>query len=115
MGANAPGPVTELLRRWKEGEDRCLDELLPLIDSELRRIAHRYMSTERPGCTLQTTALINEAWRTLIENDRSDWQNRAHFFAIAAQLMRHILVDHARQLYCGKRGAGQYTCRSTKR
>jgi RNA polymerase sigma-70 factor (ECF subfamily) len=106
MEGSAPGPVTELLRRWKAGEDRCLDELLPLIDVELRRIAHRYMSAERSGCTLQTTALINEAWLTLIETDRSDWQNRAHFFAVAAQLMRHILVDRARQLSSGKRGAG---------
>lgn len=96
--------VTELLQRWRAGEQHCLDRLIPLVEGELRQIAHRYMRSERQGHTLQTTALINEACLKLLQNDRADWQSRAHFFGLAAQLMRHILVDHARGLCSQKRG-----------
>jgi RNA polymerase sigma factor (TIGR02999 family) len=84
--------VTELLLRWTAGDQSCLKELVPLVDRELRQIAHRHMQMERPGHTLQTTALVNEAYLKLINNTHVDWQNRAHFLGIAAQLMRHILA-----------------------
>lgn len=98
--------VTELLIKWTRGDQRALDELMPVIHSELRRLARRYMARERPGHTLQTTALINEAYLRLVDQQGVDWQDRAHFFAVAAQVMRHILVDHARKYHADKRGAG---------
>src|SRR5207248_2131480 len=88
--------VTQLLIEWSNGDKAALDKLMPLIYAELRRMAHRYMSRERPGHTMQTTALVNEAYLRLVNHEAVHWQNRAHFFAIAAQVMRHILVDHAR-------------------
>jgi RNA polymerase sigma-70 factor (ECF subfamily) len=106
MGPSAPESVTELLQGWRAGEERCLHQLLPLVEGELRRIAHRYMRAERQGHTLQTTALVNEACLKLMKDVQADWQNRAHFFGLAAQLMRHILVDHARGLCRAKRGGG---------
>jgi RNA polymerase sigma-70 factor (ECF subfamily) len=106
MGPSAPESVTELLQGWRAGEERCLHELLPLVEGELRRIAHRYMRAERQGHTLQTTALVNEACLKLMKDGQADWQNRAHFFGLAAQLMRHILVDHARAQCRTKRGGG---------
>jgi len=99
-------PVTELLLRWRAGDQACLDRLVPLVEGELRRIAHRYMRMERPGHTLQTTALVNEAYLRLVDQAQVDWQNRAQFLGVAARLMRHILVDHARELRRGKRGGG---------
>ncbi len=99
-------PVTQLLLGWRAGEEQCLSQLIPLVERELRQIAHRYMRMERPGHTLQTTALVNEAYLKLMNHGQADWQNRAHFFGIAAQLMRHILVDHARGLCREKRGGG---------
>jgi RNA polymerase sigma-70 factor (ECF subfamily) len=99
-------PVTELLIRWRAGDQKCLDQLLPLVDGELRRIAHRYMRAERQGHTLQTTALVNEAYLKLVDQNRVEWQNRAQFLGVAAHLMRLILVDHARGLCRGKRGGG---------
>ena len=99
-------PVTQLLLGWRAGDEQCLSQLIPLVDRELRQIAHRYMRMERPGHTLQTTALINEAFLKLMNHAQLEWQNRAHFLGIAAQLMRHILVDHARGLCRGKRGSG---------
>jgi RNA polymerase sigma factor (TIGR02999 family) len=106
MRTSGPEPITELLRRWRSGEQCCLDQLIPIVEGELRRIAHRYMRTERPGHSLQTTALVNETYLKLIRDGQADWQNRAHFFGLAAQLMRHILVDHARGLCSQKRGGG---------
>ena len=98
--------VTQLLIEWSNGDKAALDKLLPLIHEELRRLAHHYMSRERPGHTLQTTALVDEAYIRLVNRKGVRWQNRAHFFAIAAQSMRSILVDHARSLAYDKRGGG---------
>jgi RNA polymerase sigma factor (TIGR02999 family) len=102
----SPNEVTELLIKWSKGDKAALDELMPVIHSELRRLARRYMARERPGHTLQTTALINEAYLRLVDQQGVEWQDRAHFFAVAAQIMRHILVDHARKYQSEKRGAG---------
>jgi RNA polymerase sigma factor (TIGR02999 family) len=98
--------VTQLLIEWSNGEKAALDKLMPLIYDELRRLAHHYMSRERPGHTLQTTALVDEAYVRLVNRQCVHWQNRAHFFAIAAHLMRSILVDHARSHAYAKRGGG---------
>ena len=106
MEPEASNAVTELLLGWRAGDEQCLHRLIPLVEGELRQIAHRYMRNERPGHTLQTTALVNEAYLKLVNRAGLNWQNRAHFFGIAAQLMRHILVDHARGLCRGKRGGG---------
>lgn len=96
--------LTQLLNAWSEGDRAALDKLTPLIYEELRRMAHRYMNRERKGHTLQTTALVNEAYLRLFDRENVHWQNRTHFFAIAAQLMRRILVDHARGQASQKRG-----------
>jgi RNA polymerase sigma factor (TIGR02999 family) len=98
--------LTQLLVDWSNGDRAALDKLMPLIDAELRRLAHRYMTRERAGHTLQTTALVNEAFLRLVNRKSLQWQNRAHFFGIAAQLMRTILVDHARSHASAKRGGG---------
>ena len=98
--------VTELLIGWSNGDRAALDKLMPLIDDELRRLAHRYMRQERADHTLQTTALVNEAFVRLVNRKNLQWQNRAHFFGIAAHLMRTILVDHARSHASAKRGGG---------
>jgi RNA polymerase sigma factor (TIGR02999 family) len=98
--------LTQLLIDWSNGDRAALDKLMPLIDAELRRLAHRYMTRERAGHTLQTTALVNEAFLRLVNRKNLQWQNRAHFFGIAAQLMRTILVDHARSHASAKRGGG---------
>ena len=102
----SPQEVTQLLIDWSRGDQAALDSLMPLVYEELRRLARRYMRRERVGHTLQTTALINEAYLRLIEQQRVQWHNRAHFFAISAQLMRRILVDHARSHTRAKRGGG---------
>lgn len=101
-----PHEVTQLLIAWSNGDKAALNRLMPLIYGELRQLARHYMSRERPGHTLQTTALVNEAYVRLIKRKGVHWQNRAHFFAIAAQLMRTILVDHARSHAYAKRGGG---------
>ncbi len=98
--------VTNLLIEWSNGDKAALDKLMPMIHQELRRLAHHYMSRERVGHTLQTTALVNEAYLRLVNSKDVQWQNRTHFFAIAATLMRNILVDHARRQGFSKRGAG---------
>lgn len=98
--------VTRLLVRWSNGDQTALDELLPLIHDELRQRARRYLRRENPGHTLQSTALVNEAYLRLIDQRQVQWQNRAHFFGIAAQLMRRILIDHARKAHYQKRGGG---------
>jgi len=96
--------VTELLVRWRGGDRQALDVLLPLVYDELRRIAHHYLRNERSDHTLQSTALVNEAYVRMVVQDFPQWQNRAHFFAVAAQLMRQILVDYARSRRAAKRG-----------
>ena len=96
--------ITQLLLAWNEGDGQALDRLMPLVQDELHRLAHRYMAGERLGHPLQTTALINEAYLRLIDSSRVRWQNRAHFFAVSAQLMRRILVDVARARKKLKRG-----------
>ena len=97
--------VSSLLRAWSGGDESALDRLMPLVYDELRRLAHRYMTRERAGDhTLQTTALVNEAYLRLIDADQVQWQDRAHFFAISAKLMRRILVDFARSRGYQKRG-----------
>ena len=104
---DVPAPqITGLLVEWSNGNQAALDEMLPLIEGELRRLAHHYMRRERPGHTLQTTALVNEAYLRLINQNGTKWQDRAHFFAIAARTMRHILVDYARAKRYAKRGGG---------
>jgi len=99
--------VTELLLRWRAGERECLNQLIPLVEGELRRIAHHYLRRERPGHTLQTTAVVNEAYLRLVDQADVDWQNRAQFLAIAARLIRQILVDYARTSHRSKRGGGK--------
>ena len=96
--------VTELLRQWRNGDKEALQKLTPLVYDELHRLAHQYIRRERPGHTLQTTALVNEAYLRLVEQKDVEWQSRAHFFAVSAQVMRHILVDYARQHSSAKRG-----------
>ena len=97
MQANSSKEITRLLVAWGDGDQTALEELAPLVHSELHRLAHHYMGRERPGHTLQTSALVNEAYIRLIDWKNVHWQNRAHFFAVSAQLMRRILVDFARQ------------------
>ncbi|HEY0380119.1 MAG TPA: sigma-70 family RNA polymerase sigma factor [Pyrinomonadaceae bacterium] len=96
--------VTGLLLEWRRGDRAALDRLTPLVYDELRRIAHRYMRNERDGHTLETTALVNEAYLRLANQQRVEWQDRAHFFAVTAQVMRHVLIDHARRRHYAKRG-----------
>jgi len=100
--------VTELLTRWSQGDDAVLAELTPLVYEELRRLAHRQMGAERPDHTLQTTALANEAYLRLADQTNPRWQNRAHFFAVAARAMRQILVSYARSQQAQKRGGGVF-------
>ena len=98
--------ITQLLAKWSDGNQAALDELYPLVYGELHRLARRYMSRERKGHTLQTTALINEAYVRLVDQRNVQWANRSHFFAISAQIMRRILIDHARRHAYAKRGGG---------
>src|SRR5439155_24386928 len=98
--------VTQLLSEWSGGDERALEKLIPLVQPELHRLAHYYMSRERAGHTLQTTVLLNEAYLQLTDKTQRPLQNRTHFMAVAAQLMRRIMVDHARARHALKRGAG---------
>jgi RNA polymerase sigma factor (TIGR02999 family) len=98
--------VSKLLLNWGQGDQGAREALIPLVYDELRRLARRYLRRERPDHTLQSAALVNEAYLRLIRQEQPQWQNRAHFFGVAAQLMRHILVDHARNRAAAKRGAG---------
>lgn len=100
------GDVSQLLVAWSDGDQAALEKLLPLVNAELRRLAARYMRRERQGHTLQTSDLVNEAWLRLVNQNSVQWQNRAHFFGIAAQLMRRILIDHARKYQYVKHGGG---------
>jgi RNA polymerase sigma factor (TIGR02999 family) len=99
-----PGELTQLLVAWSQGDAAALEQLTPLVYAELRKLAHRYMNRERAGHTLQTTAVVHEAFLRLLGNPQENWQNRAHFYAIAAQMMRRILVDYARANLRVKRG-----------
>jgi RNA polymerase sigma-70 factor, ECF subfamily len=99
-------PITQLLLDWSGGDKAAFERMLPIVYGELHRLAHRYMNRERPGHTLQTSALVNEAYLRLVDQRNVKWNNRAHFFAIAAQMMRRILVDYARSHLYAKRGAG---------
>ena len=103
----APEGVTQLLINWSEGDQKALDKLMPLVYSELRRLASAYLRRERQGHTLQPTALVNEAYLKLVDQRFSKWQNRAQFFGISARVMRRILVDHARQRQAAKRGGSE--------
>jgi RNA polymerase sigma factor (TIGR02999 family) len=103
-----PSGVTELLRRWNLGDREAMDRLMPIVYDELRRLAAGYLKGERPDHTLQPTALVHEAYLRLVRQDRVEWQNRAHFFGIAARMMRRVLVDHARRRQAGKRDGGGF-------
>ncbi|NOT46682.1 MAG: sigma-70 family RNA polymerase sigma factor [Acidobacteria bacterium] len=102
--AHRPNEISRLLQAWSDGNGRALDELLPLVYEELHRQAHRFLRRERQNHTLQTTALIHEAYLNLVEQSRVDWQNREHFFAISANMMRRILVNYANARHRKKRG-----------
>jgi RNA polymerase sigma factor (TIGR02999 family) len=104
MAAPPLQDVTQLLRAWSNGEQEALDQLIPLVYHELHRLAHRYMGRERSAHTLQSTALVHEAYERLINLKDVNWKNRAHFFAVSAQVMRRILVDYARSRRYSKRG-----------
>ncbi len=104
MSGHSSQEVTQLLRDWCRGDQSALDRLLPLVHDELHQLAHRYMLRERAGHTLQTTALVNEAYMRLVDANQIEWKDRAHFFAISANLMRRILVDFARSRGYQKRG-----------
>jgi RNA polymerase sigma factor (TIGR02999 family) len=106
MTTRVPHQVTQLLIDWSNGNQSALDRLMPLVDQELHRLAHHYMRRENAGHTLQTTALVNEAYLKLIDQKHVHWKNRSHFFVLSAQLMRRILVDHARSRQYAKRGGG---------
>ncbi len=104
-GSDEP-QITQLLAAWSEGDQSALNAMMPLVYGELHRMARRFMARQNPGHTLQPTALINEAFIKLVGNENKEWKNRAHFFGVAAQAMRHILVDYARSRNYAKRGAG---------
>ena len=106
MDPPSPGAVTELLHAWSGGDDGALEQLLPLVEAELRRLARGYMGRERKEHTLQTTALVNEAFLRLTDAQQIRWQDRGHFLGISARLMRRVLVDHARTRGYLKRGGG---------
>src|SRR5436190_3380193 len=108
MSLSTTPEVTKLLMDWSSGNQAALDRLMPVVEEELRRLAHHYMSRERAGHTLQTTALVNEAYLRLVDQKNVSWQNRAHFFGIAARLMRQILVDYARKRHYAKRGGNAF-------
>jgi RNA polymerase sigma factor (TIGR02999 family) len=102
----SPPEVTRLLVDWTKGDARALDQLTPLVYDELRKLARGYLRRERIDHTLQSTALVHEAWIRLIDQEQVEWKSRSHFFGIAAQMMRRILVDHARSVHAAKRGSG---------
>lgn len=101
-----PSEITQLLRKWSEGDRASLDQLMPIVYQELRKLANNYLRGERSDHTLQPTALINEAYIRLVKQDFPEWQSRKHFFGVAAQLMRQILVEHARARATARRGDG---------
>src|SRR5580704_4617594 len=99
------GHITQLLELWSQGDQQAVDKLVPLVYDELHRLARRYIADERPGHTLQTTALVNEAYLRLVDSEHVAWEGRAHFFGVCAQVMRRILVDWARSRQAQKRGS----------
>lgn len=103
---DSPPEITELLINWCDGDSAALERLIPLVEKKLHELAHFYMSRENPGHLLQTTALVNEAFIRLVNQSRVQWQNRAHFFGVSAQIMRRILLNHARDRKRNKRGGG---------
>ena len=105
----SPQNVTKLLVQWSSGDQGALDALIPLVYEELRRVARYYLKQEKPSHTLSSTALVHEAYLRLVNQKEVTWQNRAHFFGVAAQMMRRILVDHARRRSYAKRGGGAMT------
>jgi RNA polymerase sigma-70 factor, ECF subfamily len=107
MEPGAPGEVTVLLQKISSGDSRAADRLVPLVLQELQELARRYLKTERPGHTLQATALVNEAYLRLVGDQARDWRNRAHFIGVSASIMRRILIDHARRKQALKRSAGE--------
>lgn len=111
---STPESITQLLVEWGNGDEAALNRLMPVVHDELRRLARNYLRRERINHTLQPTALINEAYLRLVDQNGMRWQNRAQFFGIAAQLMRRILVDHARQVHAEKRGGGALTVSLTQ-
>lgn len=113
MATRSPQGITQLLERWSQGDEKALDQLMPLVYGELHRLAGAYLRHERREQTLQPTELVNEAYLKLIDQRSARWQNRAQFYGVAAQLMRRILVDHARAHYATKRG-GERLCVSLK-
>jgi len=106
LGTDSPHAVTDLLRRWGTGDQQALDALMPLVYKELRRLARHYLSGESSEQTLQSTALVHEAYLRLVDWHNVEWQNRAQFFGVAAQMMRRVLVDRARERQAAKRGSG---------
>lgn len=104
--SDADEQITEMLLAWNQGDETSLERLFPVVKRELRRMAHNYMRRESPDHTLQTTALINEAYLKLVDQTRVTWKNRAQFFGVSAQIMRRILLNHARDQRAGKRGGG---------
>lgn len=108
MESGSPNQVTDLLMRWREGDPKALDALMPLVYGELRRIAGHYLRLERPDHTLQSTALVHEAFMRLVGRNPPEWQSRAHFYGVAAKLMRQVLVDHARSHFAEKRGGKSF-------
>jgi RNA polymerase sigma factor (TIGR02999 family) len=102
--AECPSEVTSLLRQWSGGDTRALEQLVPVVYDELRHLAHYHLRRERAGHTLQTTALVHEVYLRFCRQNGPEWENRAHFFAVAARMMRHILVDHSRRHSADKRG-----------
>ena len=106
MSAEPQTQVTQLLKQWQEGSNEALEALMPLVYAELKRLAASYLRRERPDHTLQSAALVNEAYLRLVDQNQTRWQNKAHFYGIAAQMMRRILADHARGHNAAKRGAG---------
>ena len=109
MASPGAHPITQLLARWNTGDDAAREELIPLLYQDLRQLARRALAGRGAHHTLQSTALVHEAYLRLAGRNRARWQNREHFFAVAATAMRHILVDHARRRQAGKRGGGQLT------
>src|SRR2546421_1557171 len=105
--ASTPQQVTQLLVEWGNGNQAALDQLMPLVYAELRKMGKRHMRHQRPGHTLQTTALVHEAFFKLVGEPGKQWENRAHFFGVAAQAMRHVLVDYARSAQAQKRGGAR--------
>ena len=105
--ASTPQQVTQLLAEWGNGNQAALDRLMPIVYAELHKMAKRHMNQQRPGHTLQTTALVHEAFFKLVGESGKQWENRAHFFGVAAQAMRHVLVDYARSAHAQKRGGAQ--------